>query len=212
MIAVENLTVRAGSFQLTNVSLTVPTGKYAVLMGRTGTGKTTILESIIGLRRIVSGRIRLNGSDVTDLNPAVRGIGYVPQDGALFRRMSVRDHLAFALVVRKSSKQVIRRRVSELAELLGIGHLLDRTPPGLSGGEQQRVALGRALSFRPAALCLDEPLSSLDAETRQQMCDLLQNVRREEHVTVMHVTHSHDEAKRLADCLLLLANGSVTLA
>jgi ABC-type sugar transport system ATPase subunit len=209
LIAVENISVRVGEFSLCGVSLHVPTGGYGVLMGRTGSGKTTILESIMGLRRVRSGRIALYGRDVTHLKPAVRGIGFVPQDGALFRTMTVRDQIGLALRIRKVTPGQERYRVEELAELLGITHLLDRKPVGLSGGERQRVALGRALSFRPRALCLDEPLSALDDETRGQMCALLADVRARTQVTTLHVTHNLAEVRALADCVFRLDDGRV---
>ena len=138
----------------------------------------------------------------------MRDIGYVPQDRALFSQMTVRDHLAFALMIRRVSTAETDVRVRDLAASLGIVHLLDRTPHGLSGGEQQRVALGRALSFRPRVLCLDEPLSALDSETRQ-MCELLADISRKEQVTTLHVTHNLDEAQRLADCLFTVVDGRI---
>lgn len=199
-----------GSFSLENISFEIPDGGYAALMGRTGAGKTTILEAICGLRSVVSGTIELAGRDVTSLKPAERGIGYVPQDGALFSTMSIRDHLAFSLVVRKWSKSAIDSRVSELVELLGIAHLLDRKPAGLSGGEEQRVSLGRALAFRPAILCLDEPLSALDDQTRAEMYELLAHVRQHTGVTTLHITHNQSEAASLADQLLVLEDGQIT--
>jgi len=209
MIAVDHLTVRVGGFALEDVSFEVPAGQYAVLMGSTGSGKTTLLEAICGLKPVAAGTIRLSGRDVTRLRPAERGVGYVPQDRALFPTMTVRDHLAFALVIRQVDRRTTERRVAELARFLGIEHLLDRRPHGLSGGEAQRVALGRALSLPPAILCLDEPLTALDDETREDMYGLLKKVRHSTGVTTLHVTHNRDDADRLADRVLLLRTGKV---
>ncbi len=209
MILLDNICISTGDFHLTNVSFSIPSGACGVLMGRTGSGKTTILECILGLRRVSSGCIRISDTDVTNLNPAVRGIGYVPQDVALFSKMTIWNHLAFALEIRRTARKQIVDRVDELSTLLSITHLLDRKPAGLSGGEAQRVALGRALSFRPQVLCLDEPLSALDSETREEMCELLENVRRQTRVTMLHVTHNLNEATRLADYLFRIEGGRV---
>ncbi len=178
-------------------------------MGRTGRGKTTILESICGLRKVTAGTIAVQGTDVTDWSPADREIGYVPQDLALFPTMSVADHLRFALHIRKASKAQIASRTSELAEMLGITHLLDRKIDKLSGGESQRVALGRAISFRPAVLLLDEPLSALDESTRNEMQTLLQTIQATTGVTTLHVTHSESEASALADCRFEMIDGKI---
>jgi len=208
VIVVSNLTVHAGAFSITDVSFEVPAGAYGVLMGKTGSGKTTLLEALCGLRRVASGSITLMGRDVTHLKPAERGVGYVPQDRALFSTMSIREHLAFALVLRNWSEADISRRVSELAELLGLSKLLDRKPRGLSGGEAQRVALGRALACRPGILILDEPLSALDEETRLEMYALLKTVREQTHVTALHVTHSRSEAEQLGDMIFSIERGA----
>jgi molybdate/tungstate transport system ATP-binding protein len=209
MIQVQGLSITAGTFSLNDVSFTVETGRYAALMGRTGCGKTTILEATCGLRPIKGGRISLMGRDVTHLRPADRGIGYVPQDKALFSTMTVREHLSFALEIRRCAKREIDARVNELSDLLRLSHLLNRRPGDLSGGESQRVALGRALSFRPGILLLDEPLSALDDQTREEMYELLNSVRQRTGVTTLHVTHHRGEAERLADQTLLLENGCV---
>jgi ABC-type sugar transport system ATPase subunit len=206
MIVLDGVSVTAGTFSLRDVSLSVEAGQYAVLMGRTGCGKTTLLEAAAGLRDVTAGRVLLAGRDVTHLHPAARGVGYVPQDLALFPTLTVAEHLSFALEVRRLRDP---GRVEELAGLLGIGALLRRKPAGLSGGEAQRVALGRALSFRPPVLLLDEPLSALDDETRSEMVALLKRVQRHEGVTVLHVTHSRAEAQALADRLFVVAEGRV---
>jgi ABC-type sugar transport system ATPase subunit len=123
--------------------------------------------------------------------------------------MTVREHLAFALEIRKWSRPTIEKRVDELAELLGLTHLLNRKPFGLSGGEAQRVALGRALASKPPVLCLDEPLSALDDQTREEMYLLLKTVQQHTGVTTLHVTHHRLEATRLGDTVLVLRDGKV---
>ncbi|MBT3380132.1 MAG: ATP-binding cassette domain-containing protein [Lentisphaerae bacterium] len=207
MIEVKDLCVRAGTFALEDISFRIPSGTYGVLMGRTACGKTSVLEAICGLRRPAAGRILLDGKDVTRVKAADRGIGYVPQDAALFTTMTIRNQLGFALTVRGWDQEAIDSRAEELAEQLAVGHLLERYPQGLSGGERQRVALGRALAFHPTILCLDEPLSSLDEETRGDMCELLRRVAAESHVTTLHITHSPTEARELADTLLRIQDG-----
>jgi len=209
LIRVQNLSVRLGSFAIDRLSFQVERGEYAILMGRTGSGKTTLLESICGLRTISAGRVELMGRNVTHLKPAERNIGFVPQDGALFESMRVRDQIGFALTIRKQKKRDIDRRVSELAELLDVSHLLHRKPVGLSGGERQRVALGRALAAQPGVLCLDEPLSALDDATRDEMYALLTAVREHTGVTTLHITHNKSEAERLGDVVFLLNDGQI---
>ena len=212
VISLDEVSIQAGKFRLENVSLLVPERRFGVLMGRTGSGKTTILEAICGLRAIRAGRIVVSHRDVTHAPPAARGIGYVPQDGAIFTTKTVGANLSFPLDVRGWRPARKRERVEELADLLGITHLLDRGTHGLSGGERQRVSLGRALAFRPGTLLLDEPLSALDDETRRQMYDLIERVREHENVTCLHVTHSHAEAMRLGDCFFSIEGGAVVAA
>ena len=207
MIELDDVSIHAGEFSLTGICMQVPRGHYAVLMGRTGRGKTTILESICGLRKVTSGRILIDGVDVTTWLPGDRQIGYVPQDLALFPTLTVGQHLAFALRLRKRPQSEIDERITQLAEVLGITPLLGRKVDALSGGESQRVALGRALSFRPAVLLLDEPLSALDESTRAEMHELLKRVKTTTGVTTLHVTHSNEEAEVLADQRFELNDG-----
>jgi len=209
MIRVEQLSVRAGNFELREAAFVVNRGEHAFLMGKTGSGKTTLLEAICGLRPVTAGRVLLDGRDVTNSPPAQRGIGFVPQDAALFTHLTIREQLGFALVIRRRPADEIAARVAELAGWLSLQPLLDRRPLGLSGGEVQRVALGRALSFRPSVLCLDEPLSALDEDTRTEMGELLRRVRELTGVTILHITHNRSEAERLGDRILILKDGHI---
>lgn len=209
MIECKNISIVQGSFHLNDINLRIEEGEYAVLMGQTGSGKTTVLEAICGLRSISSGNIFLDDTDITNFKPAERQIGYVPQDGALFSTMNVAANIGFGLKIRKWSKTDQTDRIHELAELLGITHLLKRNPYGLSGGEKQRVALGRALSFYPRVVCLDEPLSALDEKTRDEMYGLLLKLKEELKITALHISHSRSEAAALADKLLYVEEGVV---
>ncbi|HSQ54717.1 MAG TPA: ATP-binding cassette domain-containing protein [Gemmata sp.] len=209
MIGIEGLTIRQGGFELTGVTFSVSTGGYAVLMGRTGVGKTTVLECIAGLRRPAAGRILLAGLDVSALSPAARNVGYVPQDSVMFNTMTVRENIGFALEIRRTPREETERRVQELAASLGIAAILDRPAHSLSGGEAQRVALGRALAFRPRILLLDEPLNAVDEATRERLVQLLRDIRAEGKLTVLHVTHNRTEAEMLADRILRFEDGRV---
>lgn len=209
MIALEDAMLVQGRFRLDGISFAVPAGSYAVLMGPTGCGKTSLLEAICGLRALRRGRVLVGGREVGRLPPGDRGLGYVPQDQALFPTMDVRANLGFALQVRGWQAAAVDARIGELAVRLGMSGLLDRRIQGLSGGERQRVALGRALAARPAALILDEPLSAVDEDGREELCRLLKEVQREQGVTVLHITHDRREAARLADLRLEMAHGAV---
>ena len=209
MIRLEGLWLTRGSFSLREISLEVPTGAYGVLMGPTASGKTSLLESICGLRRIESGSVRLGDRYVEALDPAKRGVGYVPQEASVFETMTVRRQIELPMRMRGWSRRRIRKRSEELAEMLSIEPLLGRGAKGLSGGERQRVALARAISFEPEFLLLDEPMCSLDDDTREQLYPALEAVRAESGVTALHVTHSANEAARLGDVILRLDNGVV---
>ncbi len=215
MIELADVTIRVGTCMLQSLSFRVETGQYAVVMGKTGIGKTTVLEAICGLRSIQAGKILINGTDVSRWSPADRNVGYAPQDFALFPSLTVRQHLEFAMKIRRRAKSEIADRVKEISDLLNITSILNRSINGLSGGEAQRVALGRAISFGPLVLLLDEPLSALDSATRQSTQDMLRNLNKITRVTVLHVTHNQEEADALADCCIYLtrddASGNVIM-
>jgi len=209
MIRVKDLHITQGDFKLSDVNFEIEQGKYVVLMGKTGCGKTTILESICGLREIKSGEIFINHKEVSKLGPAEREIGYMPQDAALFKSMNVYDNIAFALKMRRWEKGKIKERVWELAQDLSIEYLLKRKVNDLSGGEKQRVSLARALSFYPNVLCLDEPLSALDDDIKNEMYDLLLKLKNQLNITVLHISHSKSDAIKLADSVLLFNDDKI---
>ena len=209
MIEIKDLTVTNGSFKLCDINLTVQTGQYAVLTGPTGCGKSTLLETICGLKRLSAGKILIDGQSIHRLPPAARQIGFVPQDAALFPGMTVQKQLGFALTIRKLDRQVYEQRVDELLELLELNDLRTRTPSGLSGGEKQRVAIGRALAFRPKLLCLDEPLSAIDASMRHRMVKLLKSIHAAEGTSILHVTHYPNELSDIESIQFQMENGTV---
>lgn len=215
MIRVEKLSWtppgRGNASVLDSASLEIPSGGYAVLMGRTGSGKTTLLEILCGLREPTSGSVWIDGREVTRLPPGERGIGYVPQDGALFPKLTVREQIGFGLRMRRLTAKEIEARTTESAEGVGVAHLLDRLPPGLSGGERQRVALARALAVKPSVLLLDEPLASVDEETQSGLITLLRETQRSQGITVLHVTHSRREAEGLGEIHLHLEAGCIAV-
>lgn len=210
MIEASAISIQAGQYQLREISFRIESGQYAVMMGRTGIGKTTILEAICGLRKVSSGVIRINGQDVTRWTPAERQLGYMPQDLALFPTMTVHRNIEFALRVRRQPAAQRKRRVEELAGLLRIEHLLERSTEALSGGEAQRVALARALAGTQTAILLDEPISALDRQTRLESQQLLKEINRQTGVTFLHITHNEEEADALADVRLLLEQDPTT--
>ncbi len=210
MITLKNITWRApAGFELRDICVEIPARTYAVLMGPTGCGKTTLLEILCGLRTPAAGRVILEGRDVTGLEPHRRGIGYLPQDLALFPNKRVRGQIGFAPRLRGEAKDAVEKQVWGLAQDLGITHLLDRLPDLLSGGEKQRVALARALAARPKVLLLDEPLSALDEGTRAEATLLLKGLQVRHGLTVLHVTHSRAEAEALGQMRLRLEGGSI---
>jgi ABC-type sugar transport system ATPase subunit len=207
MIRTDQIVFHIGSFELQRLSIEIATGQYFVLLGPPGSGKTIFLECLCGLRTVGSGRIYIDGRDVTELEPRARDIGYVPQDYALFPHLSVERNIAFGLRVHGYRRKDVIVRVTEIADILGIGHLLSRRINGLSGGERQRVALARALVLQPKVLLLDEPVCALDEVTRQEVCAQLLRIQRRFGLTTIHVSHNLEEAFSVADRAAVLHKG-----
>ncbi|MEO1016103.1 MAG: ABC transporter ATP-binding protein [Pseudomonadota bacterium] len=192
-----------------DVSLTVADGEFLVLLGPTGAGKTTTLRLLAGLEKPDQGQVEIDSDDVTSLPPAVRDVAFVFQQYSLYPHYSVFDNLAFPLKApgRQFSKDEIKQRVGEVAEMLRIAHKLDNLATQLSGGEMQRVSLGRALVREPTLFLMDEPLSSLDAKLREELRLELKRIQRDLGATIVFVIHDQLEAMTLADRIGVLREG-----
>jgi multiple sugar transport system ATP-binding protein len=200
---------QGGVAAVDNVSLRIEDGEFLALVGPSGCGKSTLLRSIAGLEEITSGRIAIGGRDVTDLAPRHRDIAMVFQSYALYPHMTVRQNLGYGLKVRRTPKVEIRRRVDEVAGLLGLSDLLERKPAQLSGGQRQRVAMGRAIARNPQVFLMDEPLSNLDAKLRVGMRASLTQLHRQLGVTTVYVTHDQVEAMTLGQRVAVMRDGRV---
>ena len=192
---------------LHGIDLALADGEMLVIVGASGCGKSTLLRLVAGLERPTSGRVLVDGRDVTNLDPSARDIAMVFQNYALYPHMSVFDNMAYGLRIRGLARDDIRRRVDEAAGLLGIGALLERKPRQLSGGQRQRVAMGRAIVRHPKLFLFDEPLSNLDAKLRLVMRAEIRRLQRRLGVTSLFVTHDQVEAMTLGDRLLVLHQG-----
>lgn len=209
-IHLQNLHKRFGDFvAVKDSTLSLPDGQFVVLLGPSGCGKTTTLRMIAGLEYPSSGQIRLDGQDVTFRRPRERDIAMVFQLFALYPHMGVRDNLEFPLRNEGLPRAEIQRRVGEVAAILRIEHLLGSRIGGLSGGDRQRVALGRAIVRQPQAYLMDEPLGTLDAEFRELMCVELRKLHERLRTTTVFVTHDQNEAMALADHIVVMDQGEV---
>jgi sulfate/thiosulfate transport system ATP-binding protein len=205
-----NINKRFGDFvALDDVSIDVQSGRLTALLGPSGGGKSTLLRVIAGLDQADSGTVRIEDQDATALPPQRRDVGFVFQHYAAFKHLSVYRNVAFGLEVRKRPKAEIRRRVTELLELVHLDQFADRLPAQLSGGQRQRMALARALAAEPKVLLLDEPFGALDAKVRKELRDWLRRLHDEVHVTTIFVTHDQEEALEVADELVVINHGRV---
>jgi multiple sugar transport system ATP-binding protein len=209
-IRVEFVTKSFGTFTaVKGVDFTVANGSFFVILGPSGCGKTTTLRMIAGLELPTSGQILLDDEDVTALPASARDIAFVFQLFALYPHMNVRQNIGFPLRCQNYARAEIEKAVSEAARLLRIDHLLDRGVGGLSGGDRQRVALGRAIVRRPKAFLMDEPLGALDSEFRRLMCGELRELHNRIHATSVYITHDQLEAMAMADRIAVMNGGRV---
>jgi molybdate/tungstate transport system ATP-binding protein len=209
MIAIKNLKIDLGGFLLQNINLDIGPGEYFIVLGPTGAGKTVLLESIAGLYPVLEGEVWIGDKNITRLSPEKREIGIVYQDQGLFPHLSVEKNIAFGLKMRKCPKNEAKAKMDAIVDVVGVSHLLKRSPTTLSGGEKQKVALARALVTEPKVLLLDEPLSALDPETRERMQEELREIHRRIALIVIHVTHDFEEAIALGHRVAVLNDGRV---
>jgi len=209
MIRVEQLSVRLPGFSLGPVDILVEEGEFFCLLGPTGSGKTLILESVVGLVRVSHGRILVSERDVTGLPPERRGVGIVYQDCALFPHLSVEKNIHYGLRYHNGANSDGHARCRDLVERLGLSSLLNRSVTTLSGGEKQRVALARALATAPSVLLLDEPLAALDPCFREEIRELFRSLHQETGITVLMVTHDFTDAHTLAQRVAILHDGRI---
>ncbi|HET0744057.1 TPA: ABC transporter ATP-binding protein, partial [Streptococcus pneumoniae] len=211
MIKFDNIQIKYGDFvAIDNLNLDIHEGEFFTFLGPSGCGKSTTLRALVGFLNPSSGSIEVNGTDVTHLEPEKRGIGIVFQSYALFPTMTVFDNIAFGLKVKKVAPDVIKAKVSAVAAKIKISdQQLQRNVSELSGGQQQRVALARALVLEPKILCLDEPLSNLDAKLRVDLRKELKRLQKELGITTLYVTHDQEEALTLSDRIAVFNNGYI---
>jgi len=198
-----------GVVAVADFNLAMEKGEFVSFLGPSGCGKTTTLRMIAGFEQPTTGRVELDGMDITDRPPNRRNVGMVFQAYALFPNMRVADNIGFGLRVRGRDRAFIARRVGELLELIGLPGKGDRYPWQMSGGQQQRVALARALAFEPQVLLLDEPLSALDAKIRVSLRAEIRTIQRQLGITTVYVTHDQEEALSLSDRIVVMSEGRI---
>jgi putative spermidine/putrescine transport system ATP-binding protein len=210
-VQLEGLGKRYGEIDaVVATNLSVEKGEFVSLLGPSGCGKTTTLQMIAGFVEVTSGRILLDGRDITHAKPASRGLGVVFQSYALFPHMTVKDNVAFGLRMRKVPNGELQQRVDRVLKLVRLDQHAERYPRELSGGQRQRVALARALVIEPPVLLLDEPLSNLDANLREEMQFEIRRIQREVGITTLMVTHDQSEALSISDRVVVMQAGRIT--
>ena len=194
---------------LKGITMGVEKGHMATLLGPSGCGKSTLLRCLAGLEEVTSGKVYVDGKDITDVTPRNRNIGMVFQQYSLFPNMSVYQNVAFGLNMQKSPKDEVERKVKEMLRVVGLEEKIDQYPAQLSGGQQQRVALARAIVTGPKVLLLDEPLSAIDAKLRHSLQIEIRRIQKEFNMTTIFVTHDQDEAMVMSDEIHLFHDGRI---
>ena len=194
---------------LKDIELDVEKGQFVTLLGPSGCGKSTLLRCLSGLEQVTSGRIYLEGEDITEVIPRRRGIGMVFQQYSLFPNLSVRNNVAYGLKLKKMPRPVIDKKVEEMLDIVGLADKIDQYPAQLSGGQQQRVALARAMVTAPKVLLLDEPLSAIDALLRKNLQIEIRRIQQQLGITTIYVTHDQDEAMIMSDVINLFHDGKI---
>lgn len=208
MLELKDISLRFKEFSLKNISFKVKPGEYFVLLGKSGAGKSLILEIIAGMLKPDSGEVFLSGKNITEEKIQKRQVGIVFQDYAIFPHLSVKENICYPLKVRKIKKKEKTKILTDLGLALGITHLFDRRPSSLSGGETQRVVLARALAINPKCILLDEPLSALDVQLQHDIRSMLRKLNKS-GITIIHVTHNYQEAVALADKVGIMHDGKI---
>jgi len=209
MVEIKNLSIQLGKFKLNNINLDIYEKEIFAILGKTGSGKTVLLESVAGFYKCVSGNVNIAGKRVSDVPLERRGIGFVYQDFGLFPHMDVYDNICYGLKIKKIDKLVINEIIYKISDILSIGHILKQFPGTLSGGERQRTALARALVLKPKILLMDEPFSALDPTTKQMMYKQIEEIHKIFECTILFVTHDFNEAQKMADRIGIMANGEL---
>jgi ABC-type sugar transport system ATPase subunit len=207
VLEVRNLSLSLGSFELTDIEFSVSAGEFFCILGRTGAGKSVLLEAIAGMYPVKKGRISVHGRDVSDTRIQEREIGFVYQDHGLFPHMSVYDNIAYGLKMHKLKKDEIREKVNSIMKLFSIEHIGQQYPRTISGGERQRTALARTLVLEPKLLLLDEPFTALDPTTKKSMHQEIKKIIEYFDCSIICVTHDFQEAQILADRIGIMLNG-----
>ena len=209
MLKLNKILCKVGNFTLKDISFELEKEEYFIILGSTGSGKTTLAKCICGLYKISDGKIFLNGQNITNLPPHKRRIGYVPQDFALFPHLNVKDNILFGVKAKRIEFERIKNNFEQIIKILRIGNILNRYVNNLSGGEKQRVALARALLVNPKILILDEPFSSIDVGLKKELWFEMKNILKRFKIPVIHITHNLDEASILGTRIAILIDGKI---